>query len=91
MTTTVERVAELIANRDQKCSQRFLDEFGDIPNNEIDEIVALNRFWLRQLATLKVSTISERECLLDTLSADDWLRHFSCHVLPTAIRHQLPN
>ncbi|MGG4591700.1 hypothetical protein ACLPJK_25935 [Pseudomonas aeruginosa] len=89
--STVKCLYEQISARDTARGERYLTQFGPIPDNEMDEIYEQNRFWRRQLASLKVNTISERECLLDTLSAEDWLRHFILHVMPTVHRYNLPN
>lgn len=88
--STVVRVADMIATRDPKRAEQYLQEFGTIPDNSSDEIFQQNRYWRRQLGALRVNTISERECLLDTLDPEDWMRHFSNHVMPTVHRYELP-
>lgn len=54
------------------------------------QIISANRFWREQLAHLPVNTIDERECLIDHILLEDWLRLFESNVLPTAIRWNLP-
>ncbi len=79
-----------IDSRDQKLGNNFRNRFEEPTNNQYDEIAALNRFFRRELSSLTVNTISERECLIDAIEPVDWLRHFRNNVLPTIIRFHLP-
>lgn len=54
------------------------------------ELSALNTYWRKQLCNVGAKTTSERECLMDDIQSEDWLRHFKSIVLPTIKRFQLP-
>ena len=86
----VRLVSGLIADRDPAASERFDAQFPTIPDNQHDELVALNRYLRGQLGQLPVNTISERECLIDLIEPGDWVHHFKQQVLPTILRFNLP-
>lgn len=91
MTTLTHEVADLIGKDNPDAGARFLRAFGNVPDNAVDEVAELNRYWRSQLLdNVRVNTTSERECLIDAIRPEDWLRHFKSHVLPTIRRFQLP-
>ena len=57
---------------------------------EQNELSLINRFWRIQLGRIGVSTISERECLIDNIAVEDWLFHFERSVVPMIIANGLP-
>jgi len=88
--TLVDAVSEAIAERDHAAASRFDRVFTKQPADDQDAIIALNQYWRKELTGLSVSTISERECLIDMIEPSDWLRHFRRQVLPLIWRFQLP-
>lgn len=86
----VTRVSELLHEENPALAKSFDRQFRASSNDPIDEIIDLNAFWRDQLSFLSVNTISERECLIDAIQPNDWLRHFRQQVLPTIVRFELP-
>lgn len=58
----------------------------DIP----EQIACANRYLRVQLSSLPYSTISLRECLLDRIELNDWLRLFSERIAPMLAEFKLP-
>lgn len=84
-------VVDLISEEDKELANRFEDAIGDDSDlSHSEEVIKLNSFLRRQLSRLPVNTISERECLVDEIDANDWLRHFRAQVLPTVLRFKIP-
>jgi hypothetical protein len=53
-------------------------------------IQAANQFWRIQLGSLDVSTVDERQCLVDTIGTDAWLYDFAGYVMPVILKNNLP-
>jgi hypothetical protein len=87
----VQVVSNMLQDRDPAAASRFETKFSQRPDNQHDELIELNRFWRGELASLPVSTISERECLIDLIDPKDWVHHFGQQVMPTVVRFGLPN
>ena len=63
--------------------------------SEAVQIVWANRFWRDQLVQLETSrvgvdTTNARECLIDQIALNDWMRLFQAHILPIVLHHVLP-
>jgi len=86
----VRAVSNLLHEENPTLADRFDRQFRAASNDPLDEIIDLNSFWRDQLSFLSVNTISERECLIDAIQPNDWLRHFRQQVLPTIVRFELP-
>lgn len=91
----VSLVKTLLARKDVEAAQRWEDIFikhrPDVASKPYAaQVSIINHFWRVQLGTLPVSTIDERECLLDDANLEDWTRLFDSYVLPTIIQHKLP-
>lgn len=80
-------VGDLLADQKPELADNFYAGFhpgsGDVQP-------ALNRYFRLQLANAPVPTLDERECLIDDLSPEQWLKYFKGHVLPTLVRFNLP-
>lgn len=64
-------------------------------HSEAIQICWINRFWRDQLTFLEMSstgidTRGARECLIDQITFNDWLRLFQAHVIPFVLTHSLP-
>jgi len=86
-THLCQAVGDLLADQKPHLADNFYATFhagnGDV-------LVALNKYFRLQLSNAPVSTLDERECLIDDLSHEQWLKYFKGHVLPTLVRFDLP-
>lgn len=57
---------------------------------EVEDIKELNHFFRMILSQYEEDSRVQRECLDDTMSLEDWLRHFETTVLPFLRRHRFP-
>lgn len=84
-------VVDLITLRDSNIGNRFDKRFIVRESETLDkELTNLNQFWRVQLGLLNIDTSSARECLIDDISREDWLRLFNEHVIPIIIEADLP-
>lgn len=80
-------VEDMLSDEKQELGRNFSATFS---NNSGDVQVALNKYFRHQLSKAPVSTLDERECLIDDLDPKQWLKYFRQHVLPTLVRFNLP-
>lgn len=76
----------------QKSKPELADKFKSNYNAQdgFSEIISLNQYFRKELLKAPISTLDERECLIDDLSDNQWLMYFETHVLPTLVRFNLP-
>lgn len=86
----VSRVGELLvdATKNPMSVKNFNDTFAATGGNIVHD---LNNYWRRQLMSVQADTTTERTCLVDDASPEDWLCHFSEHIIPTIRRFGLPD
>lgn len=88
MTHLAQEVEDLLSEQKQVLGDVFRDTFR---NSHGDEMVSLNKYFRVELSKAPVSTLDERECLIDDLQPKQWLKYFQVHVLPTLVRFNLPS
>lgn len=90
MSSFYDSVVNVLYKRDPSVSQKFQSSYNP-QGEQRDSISNLNRYLRTQLGQLPVSTIAERECLMDNVSEKEWLRLFTKHVAPTVVAYGLPD
>lgn len=80
-------VEDLLAAHKPHLADVFRNTFRPSGN----EMVSLNKYFRCELGKAPVSTLDERECLIDDLEPKQWLKYFEGHVLPTLVRFDLPS
>lgn len=92
-------VADLIKDRlsqkNQDIARRWESTYmaqrpNDAALTQREQVAAINHFWRVQLGGLPVSTVEERECLVNDDALTEWLENFSEILVPTIIKHDLP-
>lgn len=80
-----------LAAHNIQSAQAWIRLFRDPVNGTVaEQIAAANAFWRLQFAELPYSTTQVRECLIDQVTLNDWLRLFCEHVVPSIITLELP-
>jgi hypothetical protein len=87
VTHLSQAVHDMLAEQKQHIADAFEASFK---NTHGDEMVSLNKYFRVELSKAPVSTLDERECLIDDLEPNQWLKYFRVHVLPTLVRFDLP-
>lgn len=85
-----ERVQEALGRSKPELGVAFSNTFRPKSKDEAGVQVELNKYLRLQLAKAPVSTLDERQCLIDEISAGQWFEYFESHVLPTLVRFNLP-
>jgi hypothetical protein len=88
MTHLSQDVEDLLSEQKQVLGDVFRSTYK---NTHGDEMVSLNKYFRIQLSKAPVPTLDERECLIDDLQPEQWLKYFRGHVLPTLVRFNLPS
>lgn len=83
----VQAVEDLLADHKPHLADAFRSNF----RFSGDPMIGLNKFFRCELGKAPVSTLDERECLIDDLEPRQWLKYFTVHVLPTLVRFDLPS
>lgn len=88
-------VKAVIAKRSISAAERFelmfVAKYPDQPNKTIEQqLNEVNTFWRIQLGKLPIDTKKERECLINQIQINDWLRNFDDCVADTIVNNNLP-
>jgi len=86
-----ERVREALARSKPELGVVFTKTFRAPSASDEEQQIELNKYLRFQLAKAPVSTLDERGCLIDEISAGQWFDYFESHVLPTLVRFNLPS
>ena len=85
-----ERVQEALSRSKPELGVAFSKTFRAQAANDEGQQVELNKYLRIQLGKAPVSTLDERGCLIDEISAGQWFDYFESHILPTLVRFNLP-
>lgn len=86
-TSLIDRVRKLLSDEKKELGGNFDRTFDPGRGNDV---VELNKYFRIELGRAPISTLEERECLIDDLDEGVWLRYFEHHILPTLVRFNLP-
>lgn len=81
------QLMDYVHQRDPEMCKRIEQEY----TSHSSELRDLNAYFRLVLTQAPVSTLNERECLIDGLDPDRWLEYFKSTVFPTLKKFGLPH